>query len=454
VARLAGSLRHRLGLGAGDRVGVCFTNSITFAEAYWAVLRAGGTVVPVNPAYTPPEVGHLLTDSGAVLALADPALAATVQAADSQADVVALAPDEEHDADPIEAAPTGGDDLAVVCYTSGTTGRPKGAMLSHGNFLENVTAFSDLPLLRFSNDDVLLGVLPFFHIFGLNVILNAAARHGSSVLAMDRFSPTASLDTMSRAGVTVAFGAPPVYAAWNAVSSDVVPPLPALRAAISGADSLPVPVWQRFAERYGLEILEGYGLTEAAPVLTSSAASPAVRAGSVGHPLPGIKIAVVDAVGQPQPEGQPGEVVARGPNVFSGYLGQAEASAAVLQDGWLHTGDLGAFDPDGFLTISGRLKEMIIVSGFNVYPREIEQALLTHPHVADAAVVGAPDPRTGERVRAFVVPAPDRAPSADELLGHCRERLARYKLPRDIELVEELPRLPSGKVQRAALGEP
>jgi long-chain acyl-CoA synthetase len=451
VAAVAGALRDRLGVQPGDVVGVCFPNTIAFTEAYWGVLRAGGIVVPVNPAYTPPEIAHLLTDSGAVLALADPRLSSTVEAARAAARVVPFSAGDLDEADPQPSAPTGGDDCAVICYTSGTTGKPKGARLTHANFLANLESFSQLPLLTFHDHDVLLGVLPFFHIFGLNVILNAAARHHAAVLVLERFSPAGSLDAMARAAVTVAYGAPPVYAAWNAVPGGQRPELPRLRAAVSGADALPVPVWQQFAEGYGVEILEGYGLTEAAPVLTSNAASPSVRPGTVGHRLPGVDVMVLDPSGAQAEAGQTGEIVARGPNIFTGYHGESEATAEVLRDGWLHTGDLGSLDDDGYLTIAGRLKDLIIVSGFNVYPREVEQALLAHPEVADAAVVGAPDRRTGERVRALVVPAPGSSPSPEQLLDHCRTRLARYKLPRDVQVVAELPRLPSGKLQRSAL---
>jgi long-chain acyl-CoA synthetase len=452
TAAVAGAV-HARGIERGDRLAVVLPNGIHFAAVYWGALRAGAAVVPVNPAYTPPEIAHLLGDSGARMAVAHPALVPVVrQAAAALTPPPAVLVPDQLDGPLCEEPVGGGRDVAVVCYTSGTTGRPKGAVLTHANLLANLTSISRLPRLRLDPSDVLLGVLPFFHIFGLNVILNAAAQHAASVVALDRFSPTASLQVLARHHVTVAYGAPPVYAAWNAVAaSGGAPHLPALRAAVSGADALPVTVWREFADRFGVEILEGYGLTETAPVVASNAASPSVRPGAVGHPIPGVRVGVVDTEGRHCSPDQVGEIVVAGPNVFDGYFGQPAATEEVCHDGWFHTGDLGSFDTDGYLTIAGRLKEMVIVSGFNVYPKEVEAALLDHPAIADAAVFGLPDPRTGERVHALVVARPGATIAVDRLLDHCRSRLARYKLPRAIEVVEDLPRLSSGKLPRRML---
>jgi long-chain acyl-CoA synthetase len=351
----------------------------------------------------------------------------------------------------IDEAPSAAEDCAVICYTSGTTGHPKGARLTHANFRSNLEAFGSLRLLEVTADDVLLGLLPFFHIFGLNVILNTAARQAATVLAVQRFSPTGTLEALAEHRVTIAYGAPPVFGAWTAVPPELVPRLPALRAAVSGADALPVRTWQRFAEGFGVEIMEGYGLTETAPVLTSNAASPAVRPGTVGHPLPGVRLRVVDPLRRDLGTDEVGEILASGPNVFEGYHEAPEATAEVLQDGWFATGDLGAVDASGYLRIAGRLKDMVIVSGFNVYPREVEDALRSHPGVAEAAVLGVPDERTGERVVAFVVPLGGADPDADAVLDHCRERLARYKIPREIRFVPDLPRVSTGKVSRQLL---
>ena len=432
VSAFADAVRGE-GVRPSERIALVLPNSVDFAVAFWGALRAGAVVVPANPAYTPRELAHILTDSGAVATVSTDGLAR-----------VGDAPDE--------ALPG---DAAVICYTSGTTGVPKGAVLTHGNFLSNLHAFAGLPALRLTHDDVLLGLLPFFHIFGLNVILNAAALHGASVLVMDRFSPAGSLEALAEHGVTVAYGAPPVFAAWCAVAADQAPALPALRAAVSGADSLPERVWHAFAQRFGVPIQESYGLTETAPGLTSNAAAPEARPGTVGMALPGVEVRVVAPDGRELGPGEAGEIVARGPNVFTGYHRRPEATTEALDaDGWFRTGDLGEWDADGYLAIKGRLKDLVIVSGFNVYPREVEAVLLEHPAVADAAVVGLPDPRTGERVRAVVVPAPGAEVTAEELMAHCRERLARYKLPREIVLTESLPRRATGKISRDALRAP
>ena len=433
AAQLSGA-----GVRPGDRVAIMLPNGAAFAASFWGVLRAGATVVPVNPAYTPPERDYILGDSGAGWIFPP---APDLQLPDG---VVPLDPfqDSARAVPTVEAA-----QCAVICYTSGTTGRPKGALLSHANLLANLESFSELPRLQLQADDVRLGLLPFFHVFGLNVVLNAAARQGAAVLAVDRFSPRSTAAAMAEHGVTVAYGAPPVFAALAGADGLA---LPGLRAAVSGADGLPVRVWQRFGERFGLEIVEGYGLTETAPVLATNAAAPRARAGTVGLAVPDVTLRLVAPSGETIDSGE-GEIQARGPNVFSGYHARPDESAVVLRDGWFSTGDVGSYDEDGYLRIVGRLKDMIIVSGFNVYPREVEDALLAHPDVAEAAVVGVPDARTGEQVRAAVVPKAGSDVTADALLGFCRERLARYKLPREIRLLATLPRLPTGKLARQAL---
>jgi long-chain acyl-CoA synthetase len=442
IAGVAAGLRSA-GVDAADPVGVMLPNGSAFAAASWGALRAGASVVPINPAYTAPERDHILADAGVRRVITS----GEQTAASWPEGVAALSPDQVSGDGP---APTGGgSDCAFICYTSGTTGRPKGARLSHDNILSNLDAFAGLDLLTLNSDDVLLGVLPFFHVFGLNVVLNAAARQSCTIVAVDRFSPRGTAEAITRHGITVAYGAPPVFAALASLPDEVG--LPTLRAAVSGADALPVRTWDRFHARFGVGILEGYGLTETAPVLASNAAAAVARPGTVGVAVPGVDLRLVDPLGAPTAPGSVGEIQARGPNVFEGYHRRPAETAEVLRDGWFATGDLGSFDADGYLTIAGRLKDMIIVSGFNVYPREVEDVLLEHPEVADAAVVGMPDERTGERVRATVVLAPASELSADALLAHCRERLARYKLPRDVQFVSSLPRLASGKLARRAL---
>lgn len=452
VALAAGWLREQ-GLRAGDRVLVLAPNGITFACALYAALRAGGVVVPGNVAYTPRELAHLLDDAQVRLVIADPAAgrlarAAVDAATGSSAVVMTSLGDGAGLAAGRSSMPPGD---AVIAYTSGTTGRPKGARLTHANLLANLEAFGNLDRLRLEPGDVLLGILPFSHTFGLNVTLNAAVEAGACVLALERFSPGSAAEAIAATGVTVAYGAPGVYAALAALAERGPVPLPTLRAAVSGADSLPVGVWEAFADRYGLGIMEGYGLTETAPVVATNCASPATRPGTVGHPLPGVRVRIAADDGRDRPTGEEGEILVSGPNVFAGYHGQESATAEILRDGWLRTGDLGRRDADGYLSIVGRLGDVIIVSGFNVYPPEIEQVLSEHPAVAEAAVVGAPDARTGERVCAYVVLRPGASVDVETLTAHCRERLARFKLPRELHVVGDLPHTPLGKLRRAEL---
>ena len=439
VAVFAAVLRDA-GVVRGDRVAVMLPNGLDWPVAFWGALRANATVVPVNPAYTPRERDHILDDADVKV---------VVSATDAGRRTIDPSATAHGPSERVDCATEEPDELAALCYTSGTTGRPKGAILTHRNLLTNIDGFGDLPLLRLTADDVLLGVLPFFHVFGLNVVLNAAAWARASVLALPSFSPAGCLAAMAQHGVSVVYGAPPLLAALAAVPDP--PPLPRLRAAVSGADSLPVSVWERFRERFGIDIVEGYGLTEAAPVVASTAASAQVRPGTVGAPLPNVEIELRDPAGQVVAANEVGEICVRGPNVFGGYHGAAAASAEVLRDGWLLTGDLGELDDDGYLRIVGRLKDLIIVSGFNVYPREVEDAIAEHPDVAEVAVIGVPDRRTGERVRAVVAARHGATLTADEITRHAKTRLARYKVPRDIDIVPALPRLPTGKLARSAL---
>lgn len=456
VAAGGGWLREQ-GLRTGERALVLAPNGIAFVVAFYSVLRAGGVVVPGNIAYTPRELAHLLTDSQARFVVADPAAAGIAQAAGelaSRSRVPATAVPvltRIGDGPPLAAGSgaSGGD--AVIAYTSGTTGQPKGARLTHANLLANLEAFGNLARLRLEAGDVLLGILPFSHTFGLNVTLNAAAEAAATVLALPKFSPASAAGAMTASGVTVAYGAPPVYAALNALALRERAAVPSLRAAVSGADSLPVPVWEAFAHRYGIEIMEGYGLTETAPVVATNCAAPQTRPGTVGHPLPGVSVRITGTGDRDVPTGAEGEILVAGPNVFAGYHGRDDATAEVLRAGWLHTGDLGRLDTEGYLTIAGRLKDLIIVSGFNVYPPEVEQVISEHPAVADAGVVGVPDERTGERVCAYVVLHPDAAVGEQELVAHCRARLARFKLPRELTFVESLPRTAIGKMRRSEL---
>ncbi len=452
------------GLGPGDRVALAVENRPEFVEGMFAVLRAGGVVVPVNPALAGDEVRHVLADSGARLCLASPDVAATIASLDPDAvsldDVIVVddsaegwAARRDAAAAPQTVAPRAADDLAALVYTSGTTGRPRGAMLT----LANLTANQDQSLagrFRLEPTDVVLLVLPLNHIYALNVGIGASVSVGAEMVIVERFEPEATLTTMRERQVTIVLGAPPMYVAWLQAG------VPAeafahVRLAVSGAAPLPVPVLEAFRDVHGVELQEGYGLTEAAPSVTSNAMAETPRSGAVGLPLPEIELRLVDDAGQDVDQGDPGEVWVRGPNVFTGYWQDPEGTAeALTDDGWLRTGDIGTVDDDGFLFLVDRKKDLIIVSGFNVYPREVERVLHTHPGVAEAAVVGVSDPYAGEAVKAVVVPRTGEQLDPDAIVEHCRGQLARYKCPSHVELVDALPHPATGKVRRVELREP
>jgi long-chain acyl-CoA synthetase len=343
------------------------------------------------------------------------------------------------------------DALAVLSYTSGTTGRPRGVMLSHGNLLANHGQIAR-SRLQIQERDVVLCVLPLFHIYALNVVMGFSLSKGATLLLIERFDPTGTLEEVERHRGSVLAGAPPMYVAWNGLANLADFDLASVRYAVSGAAPLPGPVLEEFTERTGVALWEGYGLTETSPVVTTTAMGTHPKPGSVGRPLPGVEVRLVDDDAAPVRRGDPGEVCVRGPNVFTGYWNDPEGTAEVLDDeGWFATGDIGYADDEGDLYLVDRKRDLIIVSGFNVYPREVEEALARHPGIAQAAAVGIAHPQTGEAVKAFCVPAGDERPSAEEVIEFARGRLARFKVPVDVEFVDELPLLSSGKVRRVDL---
>ncbi|HWG95335.1 MAG TPA: AMP-binding protein, partial [Mycobacteriales bacterium] len=456
VTRTAGGLLG-LGLSAGDRVGLQLGNILDFPVVYLGALRAGLVAVPLNTGYTPAELAHALGDSGARALVVPRAQREVAQA------LVAELPDLEHvvladgdgpgslaglpDAGALPEAP-GGEALAVVLYTSGTSGRPKGAMLPHRALLANLeqAALVDPPLV--AEDDVLLLVLPLFHVYGLNAGLGAVARHGATGVLVERFDPVDTLDELRRSEVTVVVGAPPMYVAWSMLP-DVGDAFASVRLAVSGASPLPPAVLSRTLDVTGHHVFEGYGLTETAPVLTTTLMSEVAKPDSIGRPLPGVELRLVDEDGHEVEEGDPGEVLARGANVFLGYWPDGRDGPDA--DGWFATGDVAYLDDDGDLHLVDRRRELILVSGFNVYPREVEDVLLTHPDVAEAAVLGIPHPYTGESVKALVVPREGSRPTAEEVIAHCARSLARFKCPTAVELVDSLPYSATGKVSKGKL---
>ncbi|HEX9711474.1 MAG TPA: long-chain fatty acid--CoA ligase [Actinomycetota bacterium] len=453
-----------LGVRKGDRVAVLVHNIPHFIYAYMGIVRAGGVMVPMNTMSTADEVSHILADAEARVVIVAEPFAPSVEGLRETLPmlehvvVVGRAPTGSitweqmlgggGDVPDVSSTP---DDLACLPYTSGTTGKAKGAMLTHGNLLANLDQMSQVSRLRVAEDDVILLVLPMFHIYALNVILGLAMREGATALLQERFDPVASLDGIERHRATVLFGAPPMFVAWLQTPGVETRDLSAVRVAVSGAAPLPGPVLQEFRSRLGITIWEGYGLTETAPAVTSTAMGDEAKPGSIGRPLPGIDLRLVDEAGDDVEEGDPGEIVVRGPNVFKGYWRQDDATSAAKADGWFHTGDVAYADEDGYLFIVDRKKDLIIVSGFNVYPREVEDALYRNAKVAEAAVVGMPHPYTGEAVKAFVVLRPEERATQEEIIEFCKRHIARFKCPEVVQFVAELPHTQTGKVLRRAL---
>jgi long-chain acyl-CoA synthetase len=447
-----------LGVGVGDRVALWLGNHPAFAEALYGAWHAGATVVPVHAGLTEPEAKHVLSDSGAKVVFAGPSQASAARTLASSVATLerAIVLGDDYDAflstagDPPPAAVVSDDDLALIGYTAGTSGVPKGAMLTHANLFANVEQMRETPI-AFGPDDVVLCILPLFHIYGLNVVLNLSVAVGAKIVLSERFDPKASVEAMRSELVTVIAGAPPAYVAWAAAD------IPAdsfsnVRVAVSGAAPLPKEVLEAFRDRFGVQIWEGYGLTETAPALTTTAVGGVAKPGCVGRAVPRVELRLVDEEGEDVEEGDPGEIVVRGPNVFKGYWNRPQETEAAFSNGWFRTGDVGVSDDDGDIYIVDRRKDMVIVSGFNVYPREVEDVLRRHPNVGDVAVVGAPDPQTGEHVRAIVVPdPPGESVTAEALLEFAGRYLAPYKIPKEVEVVSDIPRNAAGKVLRREL---
>lgn len=447
VDRVAGGLLAR-GLARGDRVALLLPNSIEFAVSYFAALRAGLVAVPLNVSYTAAEVEVQLADSGTALVITEPALAAAAASAEvllvGSPDWDALAAGSSYDGEPGAA----GEDLAVLLYTSGTTGRPKGAMLSHRALLANVDQLGRLDPPVVATDDVVLLVLPLFHVYGLNAGLGMTAAAGATGVLAERFDPVDTLTLVRENKVTNIIGAPPMYVAWSMLP-DLRESLAHVRLAVSGAAPLPPEVLSTVVASSGHQVYEGYGLTETAPVLTTTLCSSVAKPGSIGRPIPGVELRLTDETGVDVDDDDPGEIVVRGPNLFSGYW--PDGNGGPDSTGWFFTGDVAYADADGDLFLVDRVRELILVSGFNVYPREVEDVLTSHPDVAEAAVIGVPHPYTGETVRALVVPRAGSQLDPAAVIEHAAVRLARFKCPTSVEIVDELPHSATGKVAKGKL---
>ena len=457
-AMAAGLRRH--GLVPGDRVAVMLGNRIEFVATYFATLRAAMVSLPLNTAYTQHEVSDLLTWAGARLLVTDEASeAVAVAGAASSGTEVVVVGDRSYEgivragqrADAhvaVDEAPVDPESLAVLLFTSGTSGPAKGAMLSHRALLANLSQLGAVEPAPMSHDDVVLVVLPLFHIYALNAVLGMAVAVGARCVLVPRFSPVSALETVQRYAVTNIPAAPQVFVAWSSVG-DLAEQLVGVRTLVSGAAPLAPAVFSAFADLAGQPVWEGYGLTEASPVVSSTMVGRRAKPGCVGAPLPGIEIRFVDESGGESDEDDPGEILVRGANLFSGYW--PDASGGPDSEGWYATGDVGYLDQDGDLHLVDRRRDLILVSGFNVYPFEIETVIASHPDVAEVAVIGVPNQSTGESVKAYVVALPGHRLSREQVAALCESRLARFKCPTVIEIVDALPHSSTGKVAKGRL---
>ena len=459
-ARVAAMLRGR-GFQPGDRAGIMLPNLPAFPPIYYGVLRAGGVVVPMNPLLKSREVAFYLGDSGArwIFAFAGFADEASKGATDAGAECVLVTPGEFEqslgavvpDTEVIEREPQV---TAVVLYTSGTTGKPKGAELTHANLSKNAEVTAGPSILGLTADDVIFGGLPMFHSFGQTCALNASVRAGACVTLLPRFDPVSALETLQRDRVTIFEGVPTMYTALLQHPHHADFDTSALRLCVSGGAAMPVEILRGFEEAFSCIILEGYGLSETSPVASFNQPDRERKPGSIGTPIEGVEFRLVDDDFADVPKGQVGEIAIKGHNVMKGYWNRPEATVEAIRDGWFRTGDMARQDEDGYYFIVDRKKDMIIRGGFNVYPREIEEVLYEHPEVAAAAVIGVPHPTHGEEVAAAVQLLPGASVTPEALREYTKERVAAYKYPRHVWFVDALPMGPTGKILKREIVPP
>ncbi len=466
--RFAEGLRAHA-VAPGDAIGVQLPNVPQFVIAYFGILKAGGIVVPMNVLLKSAEVAFELQDSQARMHIAWAGVAgeAAKGAADAGVtDVVMLTtpgvPQPEFGI-PFEnllaAAPSGTPalhqsdpgDCAVIIYTAGTTGRPKGAELTHFQLYMN----ADTPGRMFGirDDDVVVVALPLFHVFALSSIVNVCVRFAATMSLVPRFEAGKVLEVIARDRVTVFEGVPTMYIALLNHPALATTDMSSLRVGISGGAPIPAEVLDEVERTFGMVILEGYGLSETASTTTFNASAEDRRVYSVGKPIWGVDLQIWDELGQIMPAGREhvGEIMIRGVNVMRGYRGNPTATAEAFTDGWFHSGDLGYVDTDGFVFVVDRKKELIIRGGYNVYPREVEDVIYSHPAVAEAAVVGVPDATMGQEVKAFVALRPGRRATEAEIIAHVKERIAAYKYPRSVAFLDTLPKNAAGKILKREL---
>ena len=459
TARVAGLLREH-GVEPGHRVGIMLPNVPEFAIAYYGVLRAGGVVVPMNVLLKRREVAFYLGDPEAKLVFAwhEFADAAEQGASEVGAECVVVEPDSFRrlleSTDPVSSVvERAAEDTAVILYTSGTTGKPKGAELTHSNLAINADVMKQV--FSIAPEDVILGALPLFHAFGQTCALNTSVSAGAELVLLARFDAGRALQTMERYAVSVLEGVPTMYSALLHHPEREQFDVSALRLCVSGGAALPVEVLRAFEEAFGCVILEGYGLSETSPVASFNHPGRERKPGSIGTPIEGVEMKLVDLHRRDTESGEPGEIAIRGHNVMKGYWNRPEATAeAIDADGWFYSGDIARVDDEGFFFIVDRKKELIIRGGYNVYPREIEEVLYEHPAVREAAVIGIPHPDLGEEVGAAVALKADQRVTEAELRDYVKSNVAAYKYPRHVWFVDELPKGPTGKILKREIKPP
>ena len=460
AARRVTTLLKSRGVAPGDRVGLVLPNVPAFPVVFYGAVAAGAVVVPMNPLLKAREVQYYLEDSGASIVFAWHAMAEEAGKAASVAgiDCVTVDPDDfmdllaEQEPDD-EVVDRDDDDTVVLLYTSGTTGQPKGAELTHGNLATNA-ALSSETLVELTPEDVVMGCLPLFHCFGLTCGLNAAVLAGACLTLIPRFDAGKALTVIGRDSVTVFEGVPTMYAGMLQVPDAGSYDVTSLRTCISGGSAMPVEVMKSFEEKFGCIVLEGYGLSETSPVASFNRPDLERKPGSIGVPVRGVEMRLLDDEGKDVEPGEVGEIAIRGDNVMKGYWGREDATREAVPDGWFRSGDMARQDEDGYFFIVDRKKDLIIRGGYNVYPREVEEALYEHEAVAEVAVIGLPDDHLGEEVGAAVALMSGAEATEDELRDFAKQRLAAYKYPRRIWVVDELPKGPTGKILRREVEAP
>jgi len=459
-ARVAGLLAAR-GIAPGTPIDIMLPNVPEFASVYYGILRTGAVVVPMNPLLKAREIAYYLGDSGAPVIFAWHLTAPEVEIGAKEAGAEAILVDPATFPDILATASPAPQvvdraayDTAVVLYTSGTTGHPKGAELTHANLINNVEV-SAADLFQLGPDDLIFGGLPLFHAFGQTCTLNAAIMTGASLTVLPRFDAAKALGILADQRVTIFAGVPTMFSALLHVPDRSGYDVSALRLCISGGAAMPVEVLRQFEDAFDCIVLEGYGLSETSPVASFNHPGRERKPGSIGTPIRGVEMRVVDASGVEVPQGEVGEIAIRGHNIMKGYLNRPEATAeAVSDDGWFRTGDIGRVDEDGYYYIVDRKKDLIIRGGYNIYPREIEEVLYEHPEVAEAAVVGIPHPELGEEVGAAVALKPGATVTPDELRSYVKSQVAAYKYPRRVWIVDALPKGPTGKILKKEITVP